>query len=129
MAGSEVERVVAAVLWIEPGNLCSADVGTIGVNRGFTIVDHNLPGGAAHRIGAGKRRLALLGVTVHRPTGQTSREDCHSYCQNSVAKHNRVHIPGADPYPNPNPLQSRRVSNLEPIPHLPKFCAIHISPT
>src|SRR5262249_35682113 len=87
-----VERVVSAVLWIEPGNFGFADVGTIGIDGSIPVIDHNLPGRAAYRISAGDCRLALLAGAGHRD-GQTSRENRCPGRQNSVAKHDRVSIP------------------------------------
>ena len=74
IAGFAVELVVAAVLGIEPGDLGLFDIGRIGIDGGFTVIDHNLPGRAAHRIGTGERAHTLLRVTVDRKNSQTSCE-------------------------------------------------------
>jgi len=70
IAGFTVERVVAAVRGIEPGNLRIGNISPIGIDGGSIEVDRYLPGRPAHGIGAGDRGLALLRLTVYRRNGQ-----------------------------------------------------------
>jgi hypothetical protein len=42
----------------------------IGIDGGFTEIDHDLPGRATHGIDAADRGLALLRVTVDRLNGK-----------------------------------------------------------
>ena len=71
IAGFTVERVVAAVRGIEPGNLRSGNLSPIGIDSGSIEVDRYLPGRPAHRIDASDRGFTLLRVSVDRRNGQT----------------------------------------------------------
>src|SRR5690242_21814153 len=55
--GFAIERVVAAVGPIVPRNLRITDLCRIGIYCPLTIIDFDLPGGTAGRIGAGDRDL------------------------------------------------------------------------
>ena len=52
-AGLAVERVVAAILVVVPGDFGVADLGRIGIDGRAVEVDADLPGRAAGRVGAG----------------------------------------------------------------------------
>src|ERR1700722_18811088 len=69
-AGPEIERVIAAVLTVTPGNLGVAEARRIGIDGRLVIVDADLPRRTAGRIGAGDhgRVRVRLSATGSRPT-------------------------------------------------------------
>src|SRR5215469_7620931 len=92
IAGFAVEPVIAAVLWIEPGNLAARDRGRIGIDGGLAVIDHNLPRRAADRIGAGDCYFPFLRLAVDRHYGQTHRQPGYPGCEDPVAEHGCVHV-------------------------------------
>ena len=65
-----IERVVAAVRLIEPGNLRVSNLSPIGVDGGSIEVDRYLPGSPADQIGASNRNLGVLRAAGRRRNDQ-----------------------------------------------------------
>src|SRR5271165_1137495 len=95
IARPTVERVVAAILGIVPGDFGITDMGRIGIHGRPVIVDVDLPGRAAGRIAAGDHRRERPGLPVDGSRRNICRQGGDRRCQVPGQKHDHICLPCA----------------------------------